>query len=88
MGYIRAEEILPAEIIELIQQYVDGTNIYIPRKASHRREWGAKTRIRQELSERDRRIYEDWLSGDSASKLADKYFLSEKSIWRILRKMG
>ena len=88
MGYIRAEEILPAEIIELIQQYVDGTNIYIPRKAAHRQEWGSKTRIRQELSERDRKIYEDWLSGDSASKLADKYFLSEKSIWRILRKMG
>lgn len=88
MGYIRAEEILPAEIIEMIQQYVDGANIYIPRKSAHRREWGAKTRIRQELSERDRRIYKDWLSGDSASKLADKYFLSEKSIWRILRKMG
>ena len=88
MGYIRAEEIVPAEIIELVQQYVDGTNIYIPRKAAHRQEWGAKTRIRQELSERDRRIYEDWLSGDNASKLADKYFLSEKSIWRILRKMG
>ena len=29
MGYIKAEEILPVEIIELIQQYVDGTNIYI-----------------------------------------------------------
>ncbi len=31
MGYIRAEEILPIEVIELIQQYVDGKNIYIPR---------------------------------------------------------
>ena len=28
----KAEEILPMEIIELIQQYVDGENIYIPRK--------------------------------------------------------
>ncbi len=28
MGYIRAEEILPIEIIKLIQQYVDGENIY------------------------------------------------------------
>ena len=35
MGYIRAEEILPAEIIELIQKYVDGANIYIPRKQEH-----------------------------------------------------
>ena len=49
MGYIRAEEILPGEIIELIQEYVDGTNIYIPRKQEHRGwpsppgqgEWGA-----------------------------------------------
>ena len=38
MGYIRAEEILPTEIVELIQQYVDGTNIYIPRKPQHRQE--------------------------------------------------
>ena len=37
MGYIRAEKILPIEIIELIQQYVDGTNIYIPRKTGNRR---------------------------------------------------
>lgn len=88
MGYIRAEEILPAEIIEQIQQYVDGTNIYIPRRAAHRQEWGAKTRIRQELLERDMKIYEDWLSGVNVLALADKYFLSEKSIWRILKKMG
>ena len=32
MGYRRAEEILPKEIIEMIQEYVDGENIYIPRK--------------------------------------------------------
>lgn len=31
---MKAEEILPSEVIELIQQYVDGQNIYIPRKAS------------------------------------------------------
>lgn len=42
MGYIRAEEILPVEIIELIQQYVDGANIYIPRKPENKREWGPK----------------------------------------------
>lgn len=88
MGYIRAEKILPIEIIELIQQYVDGTNIYIPRKTGNRREWGEGTRIRQELSERNRGIYEDWTAGESVSELADKYCLSSKSIWRILREMS
>ena len=56
MGYIKAEEILPAEVIELIQQYVDGRNIYIPRKQNHRQEWGKSTKIKQELSVRNEQI--------------------------------
>lgn len=85
MGYIRAEEILPIEVIELIQQYVDGENIYIPRKSSNRQAWGAGTQIRQELSLRDRQIYEEYLAGSRTEELACKYYLSEKSIQRILR---
>ena len=88
MGYIRAEEILPIEVIELIQQYVDGKNIYIPRKSSNRQAWGAGTQIKQELMKRDRQIYKDYLAGSKVSELACKYYLSEKSIQRILRKMS
>lgn len=88
MGYIRAEEILPIEVIELIQQYVDGDNVYIPRKAAHRQAWGEGTQIRQELLLRNRQIYKDYLAGSRTSELACKYFLSEKSIQRILRKMS
>ena len=32
MGYIKAENVLPDEIIELIQNYIDGEYLYIPRK--------------------------------------------------------
>jgi len=46
MGYMKAEEILPMEIIELIQQYVDGQNIYIPKKADNRLEWGSGTKTK------------------------------------------
>lgn len=49
MGYRKAEEILPIEIIELIQQYADGENIYIPRKSAHRQAWSTGTQIKQEL---------------------------------------
>lgn len=87
MGYMKAEEILPIEIIELIQQYVDGENIYIPRKSSHRQAWGTGTHIKQELLRRDRQIYEDYLAGKKIKELACKYYLSEKSIQRILREM-
>ena len=87
MGYIKAEEILPMEIIELIQQYVDGQNIYIPRKAQQRKEWGAGTEIKRELAMRNQHIFDDYEKGLSVHQIAGKYFLSEKSIQRIVREM-
>ena len=85
MDYIRAEEILPVEVVELIQQYVDGTNIYIPRKQENRQEWGTKTAYKYELQIRNDFIYKEYLSGATISALAESYFLSEKSIQRIIR---
>ena len=85
MGYRKAEEILPIEIIELIQQYVDGESIYIPRKPSHRQAWGTGTQIKQELQRRDKRIHDEYLAGSDTAELACRYYLSEKSIQRILR---
>lgn len=85
MGYIKAEEILPIEIIEQIQLYVDGTNIYIPRKQENRQEWGAKTSYKREIQNRNKSIYRDYLSGVTIYELAKNYYLSEKSIQRIIR---
>lgn len=79
MGYRKAEEILPIEIIELIQQYVDGESIYIPRKQTNRQDWGSSTGMRQELSLRNQEIYADYVAGGRITDLAGKYFLSEKS---------
>lgn len=86
MSYIKAEEVLPIEIIELIQQYVDGTNIYIPKKQDSRQEWGTKTSYKYELQKRNQSIYKDYLSGITIYELAKNYYLSEKSIQRIIRK--
>lgn len=85
MSYRRADKILPEDIIRLIQDYVDGECIYIPRKDNVRREWGQGTRIREELEERNIKIYTDYQKGLKVSHLAYKYFLSEKSIQRIIR---
>lgn len=87
MGYKRAEKILPQEIVELIQEYVDGENIYIPRKKDQRKEWGETTRIKQELIHRNSSIFEDHKKGLSIFDLSEKYFLSTKSIQRIIRQM-
>lgn len=85
MGYRKAEEILPMEIIELIQQYVDGESIYIPRKSENRQEWGSSTGAKQQVRQRNREIYTEYAAGKTVSEMADKYFLSEKSIQRIIR---
>ena len=84
MSYRRAEQILPMEMIELIQNYVDGECIYIPRKESARRTWGEGTKTRQELNSRNYNIFNDYKNGFKTMELAEKYYLSEKSIQRIV----
>lgn len=39
MSYKKAIHILPEELLELIQEYVDGEYIYIPRKSNNKKEW-------------------------------------------------
>lgn len=85
MGYIRAEDILPEEILALVQQYVDGQSIYIPRKAECHKAWGAGTKTRNELMIRNRQIYEAFESGATVVELSERFFLTEKSVRRIIR---
>lgn len=86
MSYIKAEEILPEELIRQIQEYVDGACIYIPRKPGSHRAWGMETDYRAELADRNRRIRRDRAMGMTVSQLCRCYHLSEKSIRRILQK--
>lgn len=87
MGYIKAEEVLPAEVIELIQQYVDGANIYVPKKPNHYVGWGQANHTKEKIQARNHDIYQEYLQGIRVNELAEKYYLSQKSIWRILRNM-
>lgn len=84
MSYIKADNILPRELVEMIQQYVEGENIYIPRKLENRRSWGTKTGIRQEIAQRNGLLYRDYLEGMSTALLAERYCLSVKSVQRII----
>ena len=85
MRYIKAEEILPEEVVELIQQYVDGETIYIPRKAENRLSWGCRTSYKAELRQRNEHIHQEYASGATICMLSKRYHLSEKSIRRILQ---
>ena len=85
MSYIKAEEILPEELIRRIQEYADGVYIYIPRKPGTRHPWGQKTDYKTELKVRNDRIRSDYAAGVSVMALSRRYHLSEKSIRRILQ---
>ena len=63
MRYIRAQDILPEELLNQLQRYVDGVYLYIPRAKENRL---------------------DWASGQGVEELAKAYFLTEKTIRRIL----
>jgi len=85
MSYMRAEELFPREMVELLQDYAAGQTVYIPRKPGQRAVWGEKTKFRRELKERNRQIYRRYLEGASTRELAVSFYLSVKSIQRIIR---
>ena len=87
MSHIKAAHVLPQELLTKIQEYVDGEFIYIPRIPANKRDWGEKTTTRRELQERNARIYTDYLSGERMETLAENYYLSLKSIQRIIGQM-
>lgn len=87
MSYKNAENVLPRKLLEQVQQYVDGECLYIPRKEETKLNWGALTSTKEALEVRNQAIYEDYQNGLRANELAEKYYLSVKSIQRIIRNM-
>lgn len=85
MRYTNATTVLPEQLIQMIQQYVDGEAVYIPRKHVNKKAWGEKNGTRKQLMKRNQAIYEDYRAGKTIDGLMSMYYLSEKSIYRILR---
>ncbi len=84
MSYIKATEVLPEEILDLIQKYVEGEYIYIPKKECNRKDWGETTKSKKETYERNSHIYKKYCEGISIKALSEMYYLSPKSIQRII----
>jgi len=85
MSYKNSIDLLPKELIEQVQKYIDGKVIYIPKKQENKKHWGDNTDTKQLLSMRNLQIYTDYENGMTIPQLAEKYFLAEKSIQRILK---
>ncbi|WP_394911857.1 CD3324 family protein [uncultured Robinsoniella sp.] len=87
MSYQNCIDILPKELIEEIQKYFDGKVIYIPKKQSNKKQWGENTDTRQILAARNTQICQDYKNGIDVPSLSGKYFLTVKSIQRILKQV-
>ncbi len=87
MSYKRADDILPENILEILQTYVSGETIYVPKKKECRKRWGSDTGVNERLRIRNEQLLDQHQKGASTKELALRYYLTEKSIQRILRDM-
>lgn len=83
MSYLRADEVLPIELLEAVQQYAEGQLLYVPRK--QKQGWGSRTSSKAFFSDRNERIYGAYLGGAGTAELARRFSLSVKSVQRIVR---
>ena len=84
MNYKNGSNLLPKELLDAVQQYVQGEYIYIPIR--DKRENVKPTEYELELTNRDEHIYEKALEGVNNKVLSQLYHLSESSIRRIILK--
>ena len=84
MGYKKAIYVLPNDLLAAVQKYVDGEYIYIPIKAGNKKQWGERKNTRYQFDRRNRAIFEQYLCGISVEELARQYYLSPKTIYKIL----
>ena len=84
MGYKNAISVLPADLLEAIQQHIDGEYIYIPRKTENKKLWGEVKNSRQYVQERNEMIFSQYQGGVSVEDIACLYYLSPKTVYKIL----
>lgn len=77
MSYLNGKDVFPPALLEQIQRYVQGTNVYIPRS-------GKKMKKMNGLKERNAEICRRYASGQPVRRLAEEYYLSTQAIYKIL----
>jgi len=84
LAYKNAREVLPDALLRQIWKYVEGENIYIPKREEHRAAWGSRCGTRQEYEERNKQIRRRYAEEASVEELAKECCLSVESIRKII----
>lgn len=84
MSYIKADEMLPPDLLREVQKYVQGSLMYVPRDGAARQGWGTKSGARASLDNRNAAIRSAKAGGKRIDDLADEFGLSPDGIRKIL----
>jgi Mor family transcriptional regulator len=87
LKYKNAKTMLPAWLLDIVQDYVQGEIIYIPKEETVRIGWGAANGAREKYRERNVEIVGLYRNGAAIHELSLKYNLSEDSIRKIINGM-
>ena len=86
--YKNGKDILPPELLQELQKYIQGELIYIPREKCKRKAWGESNGTRITIKKRNHEIYKSYKDGTSIDDLIEIYNLSEDSIRKIILKVN
>ena len=87
MKYKNAKNILPLELLEEIQKYIQGDVIYIPTLGDSKTPWGEKNGTKEAIYTRNKSIFKLYKEGCSIEEIVNIYNLSESSIRKIITKI-
>ena len=63
MRYMKAADVLPPDLLAQVQAYIDGEYLYIPRRETSRKPWGAANGRKAETLARNQEIYRRYREG-------------------------
>jgi len=67
---VKAQQVLPEELLAEIQKYVQGQVFYIPKATENKKAWGENTPTRSMLQVRNQSIVQAFKAGTSIIDLA------------------
>ncbi|HHU77331.1 MAG: CD3324 family protein [Caldicoprobacterales bacterium] len=88
MGYKNGKDVLPCELLQELQKYIQGELLYIPKKKNSRAGWGENNGTRNKIRKRNEEIHRLYVRGMRIQELVTRYHLSEDSIRKIIIKVS
>jgi Mor family transcriptional regulator len=83
LNYKKGADVLPARLLKEIQEYVEGSLVYIPKK-SRKAGWGDLSGARELIDKRNKMMISMFEQGNSIQALADKFHLGEDTVRKIV----